>query len=180
MISSDQLCQVLYEECRRDPSHGLTSWQEQLVGVVCRLPDLLANRMGHQLHHSLLPRKYFAALSRSVLVCLEKVHGALQGGFTTSPALTSSLILFSHCHLQPAKTVPLCSQLLLLGRLHCWATKVLSRCAICCCPQVTAVCLVIRCCVLSARSCPGAQSGWRPTVEEDGSDFVCPCPHQLP
>lgn len=77
-----ELCQVLYGECRRDPSHGLTYRQEQLVGVVCRLPDLLANRMGHQLHHSLLPREYFTALGRSMLACLEQVHRALRGGCT--------------------------------------------------------------------------------------------------
>lgn len=85
MLSRDELCQVLFNECRRDPAHSLTSQQEQLVGVVCRLPDLLANKMGRQLHPSLLPRGYFAALGRSMVACLERVHTALRGG--PSPCL---------------------------------------------------------------------------------------------
>ena len=54
--------------------------------------------------------------------------------------------------------------------------------ALCCslAPLITAACLITRCCALSARSSPGAQSWDRPAMEEGVADAVCPSPLQLP
>ncbi len=71
----------------------LTPSQEGLVGVLCRLPDVLANRMGRELPPALLPPQYFSAIGRGLMGCLHQVYKALKG-MPSGSAATATVTVF--------------------------------------------------------------------------------------
>ena len=80
ILQSGGLASVLLSTSRQDPaSTRLSVTQEHLVGVVCRLPDVLANRLGRYLKEGLLPKPYFKSLGEGVCGCLEGVHKDFKG-----------------------------------------------------------------------------------------------------
>lgn len=79
LLASDDLTSDLFTQCSSNPSPRLSPAQEQLVGVVCRLPDLLANRLGRSLPVTLLPTKYFQLVGGALYKCLERVYTSIKG-----------------------------------------------------------------------------------------------------
>ena len=80
LLKSGVLSSLLLSESKGDPaSSRLSPRQEELVGVVCRLPDVLANRLGRQLKQSLFPKPYFGLLGEGVAHCLEDIHKDFKG-----------------------------------------------------------------------------------------------------
>lgn len=79
VLTSGSLTSDLFAKCSSNPSPRLTPAQDHLVGVVCHLPDLLANRLGHSLPTSLMPAAYFRLISQSLCKCLEEVHVSIKG-----------------------------------------------------------------------------------------------------
>lgn len=57
--------------------------------MLCRLPDVLSNRMGRELPMSLLPYHYFSALGHGLTECLQQVYRALKGKGPIDLRLTS-------------------------------------------------------------------------------------------
>ncbi len=57
----------------------LSSQQQQLISAICRLPDVMANRVGRQLKEPLLPVPYFKSLGRSFRDSLVTVHSHHKG-----------------------------------------------------------------------------------------------------
>jgi len=81
LLSGGKLVEVMLTQCR-DVHVGdarLTAQQEQLVGILCRLPDVLSNRLQQYLDPSLLPQPYFSQLGMDVFSCLQRVHNILRG-----------------------------------------------------------------------------------------------------
>lgn len=87
VISSECLTSDLLAECSFNPSSCLTPLQNQIVGVVCRLPDLLTNRLGHSLPSSLMPPAYFKLIGSCLFNCLESIYTSIKGedGLVTWP-----------------------------------------------------------------------------------------------
>ena len=79
LLASDDLTSDLFTQCSSNPSPRLSPAQEQLVGVICRLPDLLANRLGRSLPVTLLPTKYFQLVGGALYKCLERVYTSIKG-----------------------------------------------------------------------------------------------------
>ena len=80
LLKSGAFASLLLSMSRRDPaSSRLSPIHEHLVGVVCRLPDVLANRLGRQLKEGLFPAPYFRQLGRDLLECLESIHVKWKG-----------------------------------------------------------------------------------------------------
>ncbi len=80
LLQSGILPSLLLSESKSDPaSSRLSLRQEELVGVVCRLPDVLANRLGQQLKEALFPKPYFELLGVGVAQCLESIHKNFKG-----------------------------------------------------------------------------------------------------
>ena len=88
LLASDDLTSDLFIECSSNPSPRLSPAQEQLVGVVCRLPDLLANRLGRSLPAMLLPAEYFRLVGGALYKCLERVYTSIKG---TVPLMHASV-----------------------------------------------------------------------------------------
>jgi len=57
----------------------LSSQQQQLVSSICRLPDFLANRLGHQLRDSLFPTPYFKTIGYHFRDSLDHVCYQFEG-----------------------------------------------------------------------------------------------------
>lgn len=75
IIESRGFATILSSMSSCDPaSVSLSVLQEHLVGVVCRLPDVLANRLGRQLKEGLFPKPYFRRLGEGLVQCLENIH----------------------------------------------------------------------------------------------------------
>ena len=53
--------------------------QEHLVKVLCRLPDVLANRLGRYLKEGLLPKPYFRSIGKDIFRCLESIRKQFKG-----------------------------------------------------------------------------------------------------
>ncbi len=70
LLTSGRLTALFRDELSPAP---LSADLEQLVGVVCRLPDTLSNRLGRQLSPSLLPPQYFKMVGLSIADCLKDV-----------------------------------------------------------------------------------------------------------
>ena len=79
LLVSNSLTSDLFTQCSSNPSPRLSPAQEQLVGVICRLPDLLANRLGRSLQATLLPAEYFRLVGGAVYNCLERVYTGIKG-----------------------------------------------------------------------------------------------------
>ncbi len=80
IIECGGLSSILLSASGEDPaSTQLTHAQEHLVGVVCRLPDVLANRLGRYTKEGLLPRQYFKRLGEGLLGCLEGIRKLFKG-----------------------------------------------------------------------------------------------------
>lgn len=79
LLISDSLTADLLAQCSSNPSPRLSPIQEQLVGVICRLPDLLANRLGRSLPAVLLPAEYFKLVGRALYNCLGRVYASIKG-----------------------------------------------------------------------------------------------------
>lgn len=79
LLSSGRLVEVMVAECREVSGARLTAQQEHLVGVLCRLPDVLSNCLRQHLDPGLLPRPYFSQLGADVFSCLQQVHSILRG-----------------------------------------------------------------------------------------------------
>ena len=81
LLSGGKLVEVMLTQCRdvRVGDARLTAQQEQLVGILCRLPDMLSNRLQQYLDPSLLPQPYFSQLGMDVFSCLQRVHNILRG-----------------------------------------------------------------------------------------------------
>ena len=79
IITSNGLTTVLVNECKEHVSARLHPTQEHLIGVVCRLPDVLSNSLSRQLTPSLWPGAYFMRVGKSLCECLQQVHSALRG-----------------------------------------------------------------------------------------------------
>lgn len=79
LLSSGSLVKVMVAECREVSGARLTAQQEHLVGVLCRLPDVLSNRLSQHLDPGLLPQPYFSQLGADVFACLQQVHSILRG-----------------------------------------------------------------------------------------------------
>ena len=89
-LSSGRLVEVMVAECREVSGARLTAQQEHLVGVLCRLPDVLSNCLWQHLDPGLLPRPYFSQLGADVFLCLQQVHSILRG----KPQNTHVLLCF--------------------------------------------------------------------------------------
>ena len=81
LLTADSLTSDLFTQCSNIPSPRLSPTQEQLVGVVCRLPDLLANRLGRSLPDTLLPVTYFKLVGRVLWECLKQVYATIKGTY---------------------------------------------------------------------------------------------------
>jgi hypothetical protein len=80
ILQSGVFPSILLSSCKEDPgSTRLSVAQENLVGVVCRLPDVLANRLGRSLKDSLLPKSYFQCLGEGLVTCLEGIRKDFKG-----------------------------------------------------------------------------------------------------
>ena len=81
LLSDGKLVEVLVAQCRevRVGDARLTAQQDQLVGVLCRLPDVLSNQLQQCLDPALLPQPYFSRLGMDVFSCLQRVHCILRG-----------------------------------------------------------------------------------------------------
>lgn len=73
LLSSGGLTVLFNSQVQGTVSHHLNPFQEQLVGVVCRLPDCLANRLGRQLSRHLLPQQYFERVGNATVECLKEM-----------------------------------------------------------------------------------------------------------
>ena len=84
VVSSGALADLLWEQCTEDvTANTLSAVQEHLVGFVCKLPDIVAGRMGRETSRCLLPQAFFSRLATCVYHCLEKLHSSLKGRFIT-------------------------------------------------------------------------------------------------
>ena len=82
VVSTGALADLLWEQCVENiTANSLSAAQEHLVGCVCKLPDVVAGRMGREVSLDLLPRAFFSRLATCVYCCLEKVHSSLKGKF---------------------------------------------------------------------------------------------------
>lgn len=79
LLKSGSLASALFAECSGYSTSHLTPAQDQLVGVICHLPDLLANRLGRSLPALLVPPAYFKQVGMSLYNCLERVYAAIKG-----------------------------------------------------------------------------------------------------
>ena len=80
VVSTGALADLLWEQCTEDvAANALSPTQERLVGCVCKLPDVVAGRMGREVSPNLLPRAFFSRLATCVHHCLEKLHLSLKG-----------------------------------------------------------------------------------------------------
>lgn len=79
LLSSGRLVEVMVAECREVSGARLTAQQEHLVGILCRLPDILSNCLRQHLDPRLLPWPYFSQLGADVFSCLQQVHSILRG-----------------------------------------------------------------------------------------------------
>lgn len=85
IVQSGGLGSILLTRSREDPAATRLSLQQQhLVGVVCRLPDVLANRLGRALKEGLLPKPYFGCVGEGVLRCLEGLRRDCKGEYVAS------------------------------------------------------------------------------------------------
>ena len=89
--SSLSLTSLFHTECLASSAH-LSPQQEQLVAVLCHLPDCLANQLGRGLPPSLLPQEYFPAIGRGVLECLRRVHDDIRGGDIEPPSSCAGMV----------------------------------------------------------------------------------------
>ena len=119
LLSSGRLVEVMVAECREVSGARLTAQQEYLVGVLCRLPDVLSNCLRQHLDPGLLPQPYFSQLGANVFTCLQQVHSILRGTAQNAHDVYLFMLhvlcmfcLCSICRLQPP--VPSCS-----GRQGC-------------------------------------------------------------
>lgn len=90
ILQAGGLSSILLSTSREDPaSTRLSLVQEHLVGVVCRLPDVLANRLGRSVKDGLLPKPYFRCLGEGILACLEGIRRDFKGITFLSRAVCS-------------------------------------------------------------------------------------------
>ena len=73
LLSSGGLTILFNSQVRDTNTLHLSPAQEQLVGVVCRLPDCLANRLGRQLSRSLFPQQYFERVGNAIIEYLKEL-----------------------------------------------------------------------------------------------------------
>lgn len=78
ILESKSLSLILYRETSSSSS-SLSPEQEQLLSAITKLPDKLANRLGHSLPLSLLPTSIFSSLGSSLIMCLSSLHSDLRG-----------------------------------------------------------------------------------------------------
>lgn len=80
VVNIGALSDLLWEQCKEDISaNTLSATQEHLVGYVCKLPDVIASRMGREVSSDLLPQTFFSRLATCVYHCLERLHSELGG-----------------------------------------------------------------------------------------------------
>lgn len=77
--NEDGLTSILVSNSINSDPNQLSPLQEHLVGVVCRLPDVLANRLGRQLKADLLPMAYFKRLGECLVGCLQHLYEKFEG-----------------------------------------------------------------------------------------------------
>lgn len=73
LLSSGGLTILFNSQIRDTNTIRLSPAQEQLVSVVCHLPDCLANRLGRQLSQRLLPQQYFERVGIAIIECLTEL-----------------------------------------------------------------------------------------------------------
>ena len=77
-ITSDSLLELVVDQCRTRHSQ-LTPTQDNLIRCICRLPDVFAGRLGHDLQHCFLPVPYYHRMADIILLSLQQVCDGLRG-----------------------------------------------------------------------------------------------------